>query len=89
MPEGWLRDYAQKATCDNPYHQKVTTRYLGSYDIFELKTNPQDKQEIFTFSRIISRRIGDHKIKHDYLGKRQIHYGKGKWKKFINRAYNP
>ena len=82
-------DYAMKITCVNPYHQKIATECLNVYDIYELKVNPGDKTEIFSMTRMMSRRIPNSKVVRIYIGKRQHHYGKGKWKKFVNRDYNP
>ncbi|MFA5260440.1 MAG: DUF4288 domain-containing protein [Candidatus Omnitrophota bacterium] len=79
-------DYARKRECVNPYNQKMCTTYLGFYDIMELPDNPQDKTEVFSVTRLISRKITDQKIARIYIGKKHgaqqmIH------KKFVNKEY--
>lgn len=81
-------DYAQKVSFLNPYHQKVTTRYLKFYEAHELAENPGDKVEVYSSGRLVNSRISDSKVAHVYIGKRSGHAPKGRWKKFSNRAYN-
>jgi len=83
------KDYAEKGTCHNPYNQKIVTYYTGYQDIYEIQGNLSDKREIFSTTRIISKRVADKKIAHIYMGKRKFSYGKGKRRKFINREYTP
>jgi len=83
------RSYADKMSCVNPYQQRVTTRYTGFYDVFELPVAPGDKSEVFSVSRIISRRINDRKLARIYAGRHSRDDGRGKWKKFINHQYEP
>jgi hypothetical protein len=80
-------DYAQKVSFLNPYNQKVTTRYLGFYEAFELNENPGDKVEIYSSGRLVNSRISDAKVAHVYIGKRSGQVPKGRWKKFTNREY--
>ena len=80
------KDYARKRECRNPYNQKLCTSYLGFYDIMELPDNPQDKTEVFSVTRLVSRKVTDQKVARIYIGKRPgarqvIH------KKFINKDY--
>ncbi len=80
------KDYARKRECRNPYNQKLSTRYLGFYDIMELSDHPQDKMEIFTVTRLISRKVSDSRIAKLYVGKRRSarHILN---KKFVNKEY--
>ena len=81
------KDYAQKASCTNPYNQEIVTYYIGYYDIFELSVPPADKVEVFSMTRLISQRIPDKRLMHIYIGKRDFKYAKGKKKKFSNRDF--
>ena len=83
------KDYARDRMCYNPYNQKLVTYYMGFCDVYDVEGSPVDRMEIFSASRIISRRISDAKIARIYIGKRDHSYSKGKWRKFINREYNP
>ncbi len=83
------RLYADRLTCTNPYQQKVVTRYTGYCDIYELNHNPADKAEVYSASRIVSRRIKDRKLARIYTGRHDRDNGRGKWKKFINARYEP
>ena len=80
------RDYARRRECTNPYNQKLCTSYIGFYDIMELPENPQDKSEIFSVTRLVSRKITDQKAARIYIGKRPgaRHVIP---RKFINNAY--
>jgi len=82
------RDYAAKTHCVNPYSQTVRTVYLGDCEIYELTGTPADKTEIFTTTRLISKRVPDHKIKHIYLGRHERAPAQSKRKKFINKNYS-
>ncbi len=79
-------DYARRRRCVNPYNQKMCTTYLGFYDIIELSGIPQDKTEVFSAARLVSRKVSDQKVARIYIGKRRgtkqmIH------KKFVNKEY--
>lgn len=82
-------DYARFAVCRNPYEQKIETRYLGYYDIFELEKSPDDKTEIFVTTRLISRKVNNGKIAHVYGAPKEGRFDKSRRKKFLNQEYRP
>lgn len=78
-------EYAEKISYQNPYNQKVTTRYLGFFDLFEIEGNLADKEEIFLTSRLMNRKISDKKIAHVYVNKRKINVTQSNHKVFLNK----
>lgn len=79
-------EYARRVKYKNPYEQEVTLEYLGLNEIYEIEHTLQDKTEIYTSSRIISKKVSVSKIAHVYLNKKQS-FDQSKRKKFINKAY--
>ncbi len=78
-------EYASKISYQNPYGQKVSTRYLGFFDLFEIEGNLADKEEIFLMSRIMSKKITDKKIAHVYVNKPNRDLVNSRQKVFINK----
>lgn len=85
--EAW--DYARFAVCENPCEQKIATRYLGYYDIFELEKSPDDKTEVFVTTRLVSRRVKDSKVVHVYGTPKEGRFDTSRRKKFLNQDYRP
>ena len=81
------RDYAQKTTYINPYEQKVLTRYTGFYDLWEVQGTLQDRQELYSMGRVISRKVSDAKAAFLYIGKRSADPSRGRHRKFMNKTY--
>lgn len=79
-------NYARSVRYQNPYGQTVSTRYLGCYDVYPVEDSLTDKKEIFSTSRIMSKRINDRKIAYVYIGKRDNLF-QSKRKKFLNNLY--
>ncbi len=81
------RDYARKTTYTNPYEQKVLTRYTGDYDLWEVRGALEDRQELYSMGRVISRRVSDAKAAFLYIGKRTAPAARSKRRKFMNKDY--
>lgn len=84
--EKGAQDYAKRIKFMNPYFQEVIMEYTGLCEVYEIEYPLADMTEIYSNSKIMSKKISISKIAHVYLNKQQP-YDKSKRKKFINKDY--
>ncbi|MBI5366462.1 MAG: DUF4288 domain-containing protein [Planctomycetes bacterium] len=54
----------------NPYGQRVSMRYLGACEAFELYEAPGEQAEVFSTTEVVSKRIPDRTVVDQRLGAR-------------------
>lgn len=81
-------DFAARIKFKNHYEQDVETKYLGFYDIFEIKDSMADKAELFVKTSLVSKNIPNSKIKHLYVSKEERDLLQSKRKKFLNKDFS-
>lgn len=79
------KKYAEYDGTVNVYGQKVITTYMGICDAFELYDDPDNNVEVFSSTRIVSKKIKKNKLADLMLGKNETRADLKFRKKFLSR----
>lgn len=72
----------------NPYGQRVLTRYLGACDAYKLFAPPDARQEVFSSTEVISKRVSDKAVVNQYLGHEETKREDKTRRNVLNREYS-
>jgi len=69
---------------DNPFGQKIKTKWLTGLDAFELFETPGDKAEIYSATELVSSAVSDKEVRVAKFGKPEKSPGSSERVKFCN-----
>lgn len=77
-----------KESIINTYGERVTTRYLGACNAFELFDEPDVGVEVYSATEMVNQLIDDQSVINRILGLRNDEEDCSKRKRFLNREFN-
>jgi len=88
VAEREAREYA-RGQRTNLYGQRVSTKYLGACDAFELYGPPGDGSEVYSRTELVSRRKRDRQVADTLLGAEERDRAHATRRKFLDREITP